>query len=129
MRTPHRQLPKLMNLMLLCLLLLAVPICTYARDVEFAWTANPEPVTGYKLYYKTGTENTPPYEGTGLNEGDSPILLGKVTTTTVTGLSVDETYQFSLKAYNDAGDSDYTAAVPILPVTFPSPAINIMSQN
>ena len=102
---------------------------SYARDAIFTWTANPEPLTGYKLYYKTGTVSGEPYDGTDLNAEGSPILLGKVTTTTVTGLSPNETYQFALTAYNDTEESGYSTVETIPPLSFPSPTINIMSQN
>ena len=129
MKILHTHLPHLAKLALLCLSILLVPIQSYARDVTFTWTANPEPLTGYKLYYKIGTVNEDPYDGTDLNAEGSPILLGKVTTITVTGLSPNETYCFALTAYNDAEESDYAKTDPILPLTFPSPTINIMSQN
>lgn len=129
MKTLHAHLPNLTKLALLCLFTLLAPIQSYARDVSFTWTANPETLTGYKLYYKTGTDSSPPYDGTDLNIEGSPILLGPVTTTTVTGLSPNETYQFVLTAYSDAGESGYSQVVSISPLSFPSPTINIMSQN
>ncbi len=129
MKILHTYLPNVVKLALLCLSILLVPIQSHARDISFTWTATPEPLTGYKLYYKTGTVGEEPYDGTDLNEQDSPILLGKVTTTVVTGLSPNETYQFALTAYNEAGESDYSTIVPIPPLPFPSPTINIMSQN
>ncbi len=129
MKNFHSHLPNLTKLTLFCITILLAPTLSYGLDASFTWTANPEPLTGYKLYYKTGTESSPPYDGTGLIEGDSPILLEKVTTTTVTGLSTNETYQFTLVAYNDAGDSSYSTVVPIQPATLPSPTIDIMSQN
>ena len=129
MKTLSTQLANLAKLSLLCFSLLLIPVQSYAIDASFTWTANAEPVTGYKLFYKTGTDNTPPYDGTGLTEGDSAILLDNVTSTTVTGLSPDETYQFTLVAYNDAGDSDYSTVILIEPSPMPSPTINIMSQN
>ncbi|MBL4901525.1 fibronectin type III domain-containing protein [Desulfocapsa sp. AH-315-G09] len=129
MKTLHTHLPNLAKLALVSFFLLLAPVQAHARDVSFSWTANPQPTTGYKLYYKTGTDSSPPYDGTGLNAEGSPIFLGNVTTTTVTGLSPNETYQFTLTAYNDTGESDYSTIVSVLPLSFPSPTINIMSQN
>lgn len=103
--------------------MLSVPVLSYARDVSFIWTANPEPVTGYKLYYKTGTDSAQPFQGTGLTEGDAPIVLGDVTTYTVTGLSPDETYSFVLTAYNDIQESVYSEIVSVEPSSSPSPTI------
>lgn len=129
MKIFNTHLPNLAKLAFFCLSILLVPIQSHARDVSFTWTATPEPVTGYKLYYKIGTVGGEPYDGTDLNAEGSPILLGKVTTIMVTGLSPNETYQFALTAYNDTGESGYSTIVPILPLSFPSPTINIMIQN
>ena len=97
--------------------------------MDFSWTANPEPVTGYKLYYKTGPDGSAPYDGTGLSEGDSPIDIGKVTAFSVIGLSESQTYHFALTAISDLGESNYTAPVTYLPTAMASPVINIMSQK
>ncbi|MHB8790631.1 MAG: Ig-like domain-containing protein, partial [Desulfobulbaceae bacterium] len=90
------------------------------RDVSFAWTANPETVDGYKLYYKTGSSG-PPYDGTGATEGDSPILTGNVTTFTLHGLSDTETYYFTLTAYQGEVESNYTAVIVLPPSSVNSP--------
>lgn len=131
MKILHTHLPRITKLVLLCLALILFPVQAFtAEDASFTWTANPEPYTGYKLYYKTGASSLPPYDGTGLNEGNSPILLGKeVTSYTLTGLSPNNTYHFVLTAYNETEESDYTTVITILPDAFPSPTINIMSQN
>jgi len=123
----HIRLPDLMKLAILSLLALLVPSQSYGMDFSFEWTANPEPLTGYKLYYKIGEDSAPPYEGTGLNEGASPILIGKVATYTVTGLSPDKTYHFALKAYNEEGDSGYSTIVTVSPD--PIPTIDNISIN
>ncbi len=101
----------------------------YAEDLTFSWTANPEPVTGYKLYYKTGTDSTPPYDGTGLTEGDSPIDIGKVVTFTVTSRNVNETYSFVLTAYYNQGESAYITPVIIEPLGSAAPVINLIRFN
>ncbi len=129
MKTLHIQLSKLAKLTLLGFALLLIPVQSYAEDVSFSWTANPEPYTGYKLYYKTGANSAPPYDGTGLNEGDSPILIGKVTTYTLTGLSPNETYHFVLTAYSETEESAYSAIATVQPVAFLSPTIKSISQN
>jgi len=47
----------------------------YAADVTLAWSSNNEPdLAGYYIYYKTGTSGDP-YNGTGVDEGDSPIKI------------------------------------------------------
>jgi len=130
MKIHHTHLFSLAKLTLFCLsLLLLLPIQSHAKDVSFEWAANPEPLTGYKLHYNVGENSAPPYEGTGINEGDSPISTGKVTTYTVTGLSPNEIYHFVITAYNDAEESEYSTIITIQPDSFPSPTINTMSQN
>ncbi len=105
--------PARLVMFLLAMLLLSTQ--ANARDVSFSWTANPDPLAGYKLYYKTGEDSGPPYQGIGLNQGDAPIILGKVTTIPVSGLSPDETYHFVLTAYNDDGESSYSTIVTVTP--------------
>lgn len=98
----------LAKLALLFLFILLVPNQLYAREATFSWTANPEPLTGYKLYYKTGTSGEP-YSGMALDQGDSPIPVDKTATTyTVTGLSDNDTYYFVLTALNGNEESDYS---------------------
>lgn len=104
---------------LLGVALLVVPSLSYARDVSFVWTASPEPVIGYKLYYKAGADPAAPYAGTGLAEGNAPIVLGNVTSYTVTGLSESETYHFVLTAYNESEESGYSAVVSVEPGVSP----------
>lgn len=130
MQTFHPQLSNLAKLMILCFLLIFSPTQSYAEDAEFRWIANPEPLTGYKLYYKTGADSSPPYDGTGLNEGASPILIDKVTSFKITGLSPYQTYHFTLKAYDGTKESDYSAIITTpYTSTFPSPTINIITEN
>ena len=77
-------------------------------EAGIGWGVNsPEPLTGYKLYYKVRESSAQFYEGTGLNEGSSPILLDKVTTFKMTGLAPNETYHFVLTGYNERGESEY----------------------
>jgi hypothetical protein len=90
-----------------------------AAEVTLAWDANSEDnLAGYKLYYKTDTSGTP-YNGTGLTEGDSPIVIstGELTDAsapvfTLTGLADGEQYYFALTAFDDDGlESDYSDEV------------------
>ena len=130
MKTPHVQLSDLLKITLLCFPLLLIPSLSYSRDIDFLWTANPEPVTSYNLYYKTDSNSDVPYDGTGANEGDSPIPVGKVTSFTVTGLSPNETYYFVLTAVNDTEESEFTSPPATYePILMSSPTITIMSQN
>lgn len=86
-----------------------------AKDYSFSWSPNAEPVEGYKLYYKNGGEAGPPFNGTSATEGSSPVDLGKVTTTTITGLEDNTTYHFALTAYNGNEESDFTDVITVFP--------------
>lgn len=110
---------RLLKIAMLGVAMLILPLKAYARDVSFVWNANPEPVTGYKLYYKVGADAATPYQGTGLGEGDAPIVVGNVTTYTVTGLSPNETYQFVLTAYTGTEESAYSEVVSVQPGAAP----------
>jgi hypothetical protein len=125
MKTLNTYTLRFTGLALLFLATLFVPVNTYAMDVSFQWTANPDQITGYKLYYKQGASSAPPYTGTGIKEGDAPILLGRITNYTVTNLNPDKTYHFVLSAYNSDGESGFSKVVTINP----SPTINSISKN
>ncbi len=116
MKVLHKHSAKFLKLALLCLTLALFPIQAFARDITFVWTAIPEPLTGYKLYAQEGQ-----------NSVNAPITLGKITTYTLTGLAADKTYHFYLTAYNDAGESERSAAVTVSPN--PSPVILNISLN
>ena len=129
MRTELKRTPNLKSKVTILITILLFPVTAYTNTIEFQWDSNPEPLTGYKLYYKTGTDNTPPYDGTGLNEGDSPITIDKSTTFSVSGLQSTKTYHFALKAYYETTESDFSMSTITIPATeLPSPVINLMSQ-
>ncbi len=118
-----KALPLSQGLIILILALLSTGAFTswvQARDVTLSWTANSEPVDGYRLYYKTGQTGGEPYNGTGAVEGDSPISTGDVTTFTLTGLSDTATYYFVITAYAGTQESDYSTELSLLPQE-PSP--------
>jgi hypothetical protein len=73
----------------------------YALDIPLQWDANTESdLKGYKVYYKTGSSG-PPYNGTGVTEGNSPIDVGNVTQTSLSGLTDDVTYFIAITAYDN----------------------------
>jgi len=103
----------------------------YGRDVSFTWTANPEQVDGYRLYYKTGSSGAP-YNGTDATEGPSPVATGNVTAFTLHGLSDTETYYFALTAYLGTEESGYAEEVVLnpVPVNYPPTASDVtLSTN
>ena len=127
----HIYPPRLTKLFLLSFFILSMPLQSDAanRKVSFSWTANLEPsVIGYKLYYKEGTNNTAPYDGTGLRNSagqitPSPILIESADTVayTVSEISTNKTYQFVLTAYDESQESDPSAVATVY--SNPSPRI------
>jgi len=84
------------------------------RSVSFTWSPNLENVDGYRIYYKNGSSG-PPYDGTGADEGSSPVATGNVTSFTLHGLSTTATYYFTITAYIGSVESDYAQEVMLLP--------------
>jgi PKD repeat protein len=73
------------------------------NDVSLSWSASPEAdLAGYILYYDRDGPGFP-YNGSGIIEGDSPIILGPVTSYTLTGLQPG-TYYVTLTAYDSNVD-------------------------
>lgn len=90
---------------------------TFAHSAQLSliWDPNPETdLSGYKLHYKTVSSGGP-YDGTGADQGPSPITLpiGGLTDPnnpayTLTGLDDNEFYFFVVTAYNINGESGYS---------------------
>ncbi len=90
-------------LLLLYFLLVPAAICLSA-DVTLSWDPSPSPdVQGYYVYYKLN-DPTLPFDGTGANEGSSPIDANSNLTATLTGLSDSGTYYFTITAYDTEGN-------------------------
>ncbi len=60
----------------------------------------------YLIYYDIDPD--PPYNGTGADQGDSPIDAGNLTTYEISGLQNCTPYYFAVKANNDDGQSMYS---------------------
>lgn len=83
-------------------LIFTFALCCFAQDVTLSWDPSPTPeVTGYNVYYKAGDMNFP-FDGTDADQGVSPINVGNVLSTTLTGLADGVPYFFTVTAY-DAG--------------------------
>ncbi len=134
-RTCFASIKALLYLNVLLFLLCLFVGSAVAADVELAWDANTESdLAGYYVHYKTGSSGAP-YDGTGANEGDSPIQVPLEDLTDqynpnypITGLSDTETYFFVVTAYNTDGDeSDYSNEVNVLVVGVDNTAPTIQS--
>lgn len=88
------------------------------------WHGNPEAdVIGYRLYYDIDG-GSPPYAGTGAEQGNSPIYVGLDTTYTLSGLDPALTYYVSLRAVDAiAMNSNYAAAASKRPSDSSAPAV------
>jgi parallel beta-helix repeat protein len=79
-------------------------------DVGCRVPGSTDPDTGYRIYYDTDGP-CPPYEGVGLDQGNSPIDVGRVTSLTLGGLSKSG-YYFVITAYDYLGrESTYSNVV------------------
>jgi len=67
--------------------------------------------TNYYVYYDT--DPYPPYNGTGLIQGDSPINAGNLSQLQLDGLQTCTPYYFTVKAENNVGLSEYSDEVNI----------------
>jgi hypothetical protein len=61
---------------------------------------------GYKIYYDTDSP-TPPYTGTSLDQGESPIDVGSITSFLLSGLDPKKTYYFVVTTYNNQGKESW----------------------
>ena len=105
----HCSLLGLLSFVISTLILTISATSAHSAELTLAWDPNPEQdIAGYKIYYKTEVSG-PPYNGTGLTEGNSPIDLGNQTEFTLHGLIDDVTYFFVATAYDTEGlESDYS---------------------
>ncbi|WP_158247078.1 putative Ig domain-containing protein [Geothermobacter hydrogeniphilus] len=90
-------------------LTLAITTAVNAKTITMTWDASSDSrVTGYKIYYST-TSPDPPFNGTGANEGPSPIDVGNNLTATLSGLVNEQVHYLAVTAYDAAGnESDYS---------------------
>ena len=92
------------------------PSVSAAESVTLAWDENGEPnISGYRIYYRTGSSGarvTSRYNGTGIENGRSPIempvyednnLDPRFVETTLHGLDENQNYYFVVTAYNTEG--------------------------
>lgn len=65
---------------------------------------------GYKAYYDSDS-SLPPYDGIGLNEGNSPIDVGNKTSCVLTGLNSNKPYYFAVTSYDTEGRESWYSNV------------------
>lgn len=112
--------------LVLPILLLSASAPASGAEIKLSWDPTPTPdIDGYMVYYDTDSES-PPYEGSGANEGDSPIdmplevldpLLPEMT---LTGLSSCLHYWFAVTAYIGDDESVYSNWVEGTAIAKPS---------
>ncbi|MCD6580588.1 MAG: fibronectin type III domain-containing protein [Desulfuromusa sp.] len=107
---------KLFQVLIISFLILVNSITiAFCQDITLSWDPSPSSdVEGYKVYYKQG-DNHFPFDGTGAyvdgTPAASPVDVGNVLSTTLTNLTDDTTYFFSVTAYAAAAESSYSNIV------------------
>jgi len=78
-----------------------LPICAV---INITWDANPEEdIAGYRVFYDTDSSGEP-YEGSGADQGSSPIYVGNRTSFDLSGLDPSLTYYVVLTAVDQSGN-------------------------
>jgi len=113
----------------LAILLGSVTWC-HALSVSLQWDPVTDPdVAGYKLHYEADS-STLPFSGSGAIEGASPISVGNLTSSTISGLDPSRSYNFAITAYNSTGiESSYSSIVSIPESLPPTISISYPANN
>ncbi len=84
-----------------------ISISSTSNNVLLTWSPIPSFTTGwgYKIYY--GLFPYPPFSGTGLIEGNSPIDVGNRTSFTLSNLVENRIYYFFVTAYDNLGHESW----------------------
>ncbi|MBW2562649.1 MAG: fibronectin type III domain-containing protein [Deltaproteobacteria bacterium] len=114
-------------ILFLFLFFLSFQTLCFAADVTLRWDKNTETdLAGYKLYYKADSAGSP-YDGTGSDQGPSPVDIPLNTLSdpdnpefTITGLDAGHIYFLVLTAYDTEGDeSGYSNEVSTFYISSP----------
>ncbi len=105
-----------------------ITIDATTAGVSFSWDPHESEIDGYRIYYKTGTEGGPEYDGIGIHQGDSPIDVGLATNFTLTGLQLDTTYFFTITVFRGQNESGYAAEIRYRPGAPPAPEIIFINK-
>jgi hypothetical protein len=106
-------------------LIMVISTSVSAKTVNLAWDPSPDTnVAGYKVYYDAGSSSLP-LNGTGANEGTSPVDIGSALTASINGLSDTQIHRFTITAYDTYGnESSYSNIVTSPPVvSIPNPVL------
>lgn len=124
------KLPSISLFISLFLLLLA-GTCS-ASTITLAWDSqSPPDLAGYRVYYSD--TNSTPFNGTGADQGASPISMSTQPSATITGLDAGRAYYFAITAVNTAGiETPYSTIVtvpelipPTVSVAAPAPGASV----
>jgi hypothetical protein len=110
-------------------LLLLSAISAHAADATFSWTANTDPVAGYKIHYGTSSRNYNSVVDVGL-----PAAVNGGIVASVEGLQEGITYYFAATAYNSAAEEsafsdEVVYAVPGAAIPEPPVAADMSLQG
>ncbi len=105
------KMKKLLSKILLLMFVGTVGVASaWGKTVTLSWDASPSAVTGYKIYYDTSS--SAPLDGTGADEGSSPVDVGNVLTYVIHGLPDDTDHYFAVTAYDlSNNESSYSNTV------------------
>lgn len=107
-------------------ILIAAAVSSQAAEATFSWTANIEPISGYKIHYGTSSRNYTFVFDVGL-----PVAVNGSIVATVQGLQEGQTYYFAATAYSTTEESDYSVEVvyTVPGATSPGGAVNASSPT
>jgi hypothetical protein len=104
--------------LLVLFLVIGFSSVAWAKTVALAWDPSPSAVTGYKIYYRAGSDNLSQTGG----EGTVVVDVGSVLTYSLSNLNDAEDYYFAVTAYDVNGqESDFSNRVH-------SPAVVAVNQ-
>jgi hypothetical protein len=93
------------GLVLVMVLAMGSGSVVWAKTVTLAWDSSPSVVTGYKVYYKAGSDSL---SRTG-ETGTIVVDVGNVLTYSLSTLDAAEDYYFAVTAYDSSGqESDFS---------------------
>jgi chitinase len=120
----------ILALILTVLISLGSNVQCLAVDVNLQWNPNTEDdLAGYKVYYKADS-STPPFNGTGAAEGNSPIDVGLQSSAALHNLNPARDWSFTVTAYDSSGnESGYALPVSIKESVAPKVSLTSPVKN